>query len=472
MYKGGKLTAAARAKLEKRYAKERAKDSILAKIDSQTKRKPKKKQIKTKNRIVQTKQVSIGKPVAVKEETEAVDQFDVESECPSTPPRNDMVNERKAIMQQNAGVNWISFVEHIQVEAKAENNLCATLENKSQKAFKQSLEGEMKIRELQRKKEREEIINEQKREQELYKKWEEEDVKKATMRHAKVEELKKMRMDQIGSLNEKRRQYAKKELRRDQRAFKRAQEEKEAHERELLEKKKAHYAMMETVLKENVEHKKVVEAQRIRDADEDICLQKMYVKMLEDQEKARSDRLAATYAQAEKKVASLLDCTAEERRKEREADEHILRERTERQRQEDEKTRLKAERRRRENLEVQAYLAEQIRLKEEKLRKEKENDLRLGKKLAEEAKKSLESDEAKVEKRKQIYMETSSFICQQINDNEERRVKQRADMNENEKQFNSSLIRKIESGESDVKEPKADPNRPFAWRYNYRSKPF
>ena len=31
----------------------------------------------------------------------------------------------------------------------------------------------------------------------------------------------------------------------------------------------------------------------------------MYAKMLEDQERARADRLAATYAQAEKKVANL-----------------------------------------------------------------------------------------------------------------------------------------------------------------------
>merc|ERR1719414_875781 len=99
--------------------------------------------------------------------------------------------------------------------------------------------------------------------------------------------------------------------------------------------------MMQEVLKENAEHKKILLEQQRLAAEEDIRLQKQYAKILEDQENARAAKLAATYAQAEKKVANLLDCTAEERRREREAHERAARELEERQRLEDEKNRLK-----------------------------------------------------------------------------------------------------------------------------------
>lgn len=474
MYKGGKLTASARARLEKRYAKERAKDTILAKIDKQSKRRPQKRKIKTQNKISQEKKiVEAEKPKEVKVAVVApMGQDDVESECPSTPPRADMVNERKKIMQQNEGVNWISFVEHVQNEAEAEEKLYQTLEHKSQKAFKKSLEDQIAVREALREKERERVRQEQLKEQALYEKYDAEEANKAAIRHAKVEELKKMREEQIRLLNDARRRYAKKELRRDLRDCQKAQAEKEAHDRELLEKKKAHYAMMEQVLEENAKHKLVVEAQKKAEAEEDIRLQKQYAKMLEDQERARSDRLAATYAQAEKKVANLLDCTEKERKAQKEADARCARELKRLQEEDDERNRLKEERRQRENLEVQAFLAEQIRTRQEALRKEKEDDLKLGQRLAEEAKKSLAKEEQKIARRKEITMQTAQCVRQQIKDNEQRRLRERADMNENEKEFNSSLIRKIEAGELNVKEPEADPMRPFNWRYNYRSKPF
>jgi len=474
MYKGGKLTAAARAKLQKRYAKERAKDSILAKIDSQGKRRPKKKQIKTENKIAKQTETKPVEQVESKKvvKVEAADQFELESECPSTPPRNDMVNERNQIMKQNAGVNWISFVEHVQKESKATKELARSLEIRSQQEFKKSLEEQCQLREEIREKERQQVKREQEKEQEIYKRYDDEEAKKAAIRHAKVEELKKMRQEQIQLLNKARRQYAKKELRRDQRACKKAQEEREAHEQKLLNKKKAHYAMMEEVLKENAEHKKVVEAQMKVDAEEDIRLQKMYAKMLEDQEKAREARLAATYAQTEKKLANLLDCTEEERRIEREANERAERELLERQAAEDEKNRLKNDRRRRENLEVQDYLANQIKMKKEREKKQKEEDLKIGQRLAKEAQASLESEKLKIQKKQEVLLDTAAFIRQQIKDNETRRFQERADMNENEKKFNASLINKIKNNDIGVKEPEHDPQRPFAWRYKCRSKPF
>jgi len=476
MYKDGKLTDSARSRLEKRYAKERAKDSILAKIDAQTKRRPKKKQVKTQNKLVQPKEVEVKmekKPVEVTREVAAPEEsFEAESECPSTPPRANMVNERRAIMDQNAGVNWISFVEHVQAEAEAENELYQTLEHKSHQAFQTSLKEQVRLREAVREKERQRILKEQEAEQALYKKYDEEEAKKAAIRQAKVEELKKMRTEQINLLNQARRRYAKKEHRRELRDCARAQAEKEAHDRKFLDKKKAHYALMEKVLKENAEHKIVVEKQLQAEAAEDIRLQKMYAKMLEDQERAREERLAKTYAQAEKKVANLLDCTAAERKKQEEADARCAKELERRQAQEDERQRLKEERRRKANLETQDFLLAQIRVRKEALRKEKEEDLRLGQRLAEEAKQSLKKEEEKISRRRECLLGTSQFVLQQIKDNEERRIRERADMNENETKFNSSLIKQIEAGDLNVKEPEADPMRPFAWRYNYRSKPF
>jgi len=431
---------------------------------------------KTSNKILETETKTIAKtepkPVVISKEIVHNDNYEIESECPSTPPRNDMVKEREAIMKQNAGVNWISFVDRVQKEAAAEEELVFNLENKSKQAFKESLENEMHVRELARQAERQEQKRQQDEEQRLYKEWEKEEERKALERHQKVENLKKMRQEQIKLLNEARERYAKKELRRDLRASKKAQEEKKAHERELLEKKKAHYAMMKTVLEENAKHKEIVLEQQRKDAEEDIRLQKLYAKMLEDQERARAERLAATYAAAEQKVANLLDCTAAERRIQREADERAERELLERQAADDERRRLKRERRHKEALEIQDYLSNQIKIKKDALQKEHEEDLEFGKRLAKEAAKSLEEEKLKIKKLQEQKQEVAKYIQQQIRDNEIRRVKDRADMNQNETQMNMSLIRKIESGDLDVKEPAADPMRPFAWRYKCRSKPF
>merc|ERR1712150_155229 len=155
-----------------------------------------------------------------------------------------------------------------------------------------------------------------------------------------------------------------------------------------------------------------------------------------------------------------------------EAEARAERQLIERQAADDERNRLKRERRHKENLEVQEYLRAQMKYKEDQLRKEIEEDIKYGKQMAEAAEKSLEKDELKQQKRQERLYKQAEFITNQIADNEEQRIRERADMNEDEKLMNMSLIRKIEAGDSEAKAPKHDPKRPFSWRYNYRSKPF
>jgi len=481
MYKNGALTKEAREKLERRYAKERAKDSILAKIDAKNKKISKSKS-KKKIQAATTNKIAGAPPrtAAPKSRpTQAVIDIrtcerddDLVSECPSTPPRDTIVRERNAIMQANKGVNWISMTNHVQLQAEDEEQLCFRLEKRSKESFKASLEGEMGLREDIRQKEHQEKLAYQQSQKDLYKKWEEEDALKIGAKQKKIETLKAMRQDQIKVLEKRRHNIHKKELRREIRQMKKNEEERIRYEQEKLDLKKKHYDEMQQVLVENAKQKEITMAEEAKQAEEEVRLQKQYSEMLRKQEESRAERLAKTYAQADQKAANLLDCTALEREviaeSERKAEEELRR----RQAAEDERNRLKAERLRKENLEVQEYLSNQIQRREKELEQEIHADRKWGKRMNEEALESLKADETKVVDRQKRLYEQADYIKKQIRDNEAQRIKERADMTEQERLMNYSLIRDVENKHTGVREMPYDPKKPFAWRYNYRAKPF
>jgi len=481
MYKNGKLTDAARAKLEKRYARERSKDNILSKIDAQAlrnkKRRPQKKAIKTQHRNEnnemnpQTSAVSVSKPVPMISSYDHSTGDDI-SECPSTPPRNDMVRERAAIMKANDGVNWIAISKYQENVAKKEEDLHDRLEYTAKSNFKTSLEEQIHTREQIREQERQDVLKYQEEQKKLYEAWEAEEASKAAIKFKNTQELKKMREEQMKTLEARREKYFKKELRRELKQARKNEKERQQYEQDLIDRKKAHYAEMEKVLEENAKYKKIAMEQQRKHAEEEIELQKQYAEMLKKQEEARAKRIADTYAQAEQKVANLLDCTAEERRRAQEATEKAERELKTRQAFEDEKTRLKAERRRKENLEIQDFLQNQINRKHERLQKEREEDIIIGEKMAVAAKKSLEAEAKKELLREERLAKQAKYIEDQIKENEIRRLEERADMSKREQDMNNDLIKKVQNPTVDVKEMPYDPKRPFAWRYNYRSKPF
>jgi len=132
---------------------------------------------------------------------------------------------------------------------------------------------------------------------------------------------------------------------------------------------------------------------------------------------------------------------------------------------------LKQERRRKEGLQIQEFLKNQIQARENALRKEIEEDRKIGAEMSSAALKSLEDEEELKQKGKDKLFQQGDFIKKQIEENKIRRFEDLADMTKEEKLFNKSLIQAVEKG-IDVKEPKFNPKNPFSWRYNYRGKPF
>merc|ERR1712019_288712 len=118
--------------------------------------------------------------------------------------RDDMVMEREMIMQANKGVNWVSLINHNQEVATAENELHFELSENAKKDFKLDLEQQMGVREKIREKERQDVLKYQKEQQDLYKSWDAEERSKLEKQHAKIEELKAMREEQIIELEKKR----------------------------------------------------------------------------------------------------------------------------------------------------------------------------------------------------------------------------------------------------------------------------
>merc|ERR1712048_847486 len=294
---------------------------------------------------------------------------------------------------------------------------------------------------------------------------------KLEKQHAKIEELKAMREEQIIELEKKREKLYKKELRREIRQAKKNEAEKIQYEQDIIDRKRKKHEEMQQVLVENAKYKAIVLEEQKKLAEEDIRLQKQYAEMLKKQEEARSKRLKEMFAQAEQKAGNLLDFTAEERKKLQEIEDRAARELEERLAADDEKQRLKKERLHKENLEVQEYLRNQILEKEKKLKEEILLDREWGRRMAADAVKSLENDEKLVEQRRAKLYEQADYIKQQIRENEIERIQKRADMTNNEKEINMGLIRQVKDGQINVKEMPFDPKRPFAWRYNYRSKP-
>jgi len=375
-------------------------------------------------------------------------------------------------MKQNEGVNWITLVNDVEHTAKAEEYLYRKMERKYQSDYKTSLEKQIAVRAKQRGAEEAARKAEQQGMRNQFAEWDAEEGEKALRLHEKTEKLKKMREEQIGELEVARERFRKKELRRDKRTAEKAKAETQAHEQGILDKKRKHVADMKKVLEENAAQKEILLAEKAKQAEDDIRLQEVYAKMLQDQEESRKKRLAKTYAQADQKAAKLTDFTKLEREKQEAEDRKTEAELLKRQAESDAREQAKRDRLKKEALEIQDYLRMQINQKEDRLREEIESDIAYGAFVKTQVQKGSEAEVAKVESRRKRLYDQADYIRNQIKQNEELRLLERADMSAEERNMNQKLIEKIEAGPQELAEPSVRPSRPFEWRYKCRSKPF
>lgn len=485
MYVKGKLTKEARQNLQSRYAKMCEKDNILKKIEKNVKKKQRKNGktvhkkrtpvvVETSKKLEETVIVGPSSPKKYDIPPKAAIPDTESSECPSTPTRNDMVQERNAIIKGNEGVNWISFVKHTEKDALREESTYKQFENQAKNDNKKSLENQINVRAKNRKIEEEKSNREQEESKKLWEQWKVEDKKKADEKHKKGEKIKSMRRKQIEERKRRNEKKHKKEMRKESRRVKQLEQERLEYEQEKLDKKRKIKETMIGVLAENAAQKEIYKKEQLKLQEDEVKLQKQYAEMLKKQEEAREKRLQEMFASNEAKQQSLVENTAADREAERLMLQRIEEENTRRNNEADRRQKEKENNAKRESLQIQAYLKQQMKDKEDRLYAEIIADRKYGVEASRLAKLSLEKEKTVQEKRIQKLYKQAEYIKEQIAANKDRELKARADMNDDEKHMNADLIRIINQPEktNNVPQMKIDPKRPFEWRYNYRKKPF
>merc|ERR1719451_228908 len=120
LYKNGKLTDDAKAKLAKRLEKEKGKSKA-----ANTKKPAAMKKKSASGKGTAAKKVRVEDPQAelVVQTTaprkKKADELTMADVC-DTPPRNKLVNARKEAMNESHDVNWISLIGYNQIEAENE----------------------------------------------------------------------------------------------------------------------------------------------------------------------------------------------------------------------------------------------------------------------------------------------------------------------------------------------------------------
>ena len=147
LYKNGKLTKQARSKLSRRLSKEKMKGkqrqqtkNVLKKSDEQSEKNTicnnenqNNQNIATSSNPSDCSKQGLSKKQKSNEEkmeeTQSNEQYEDEDDS-DAPPRV-LVNQRKAAMQQNKDVNWISLSAYNQAIAEKEEDLYKKLAKKS-----------------------------------------------------------------------------------------------------------------------------------------------------------------------------------------------------------------------------------------------------------------------------------------------------------------------------------------------------
>jgi hypothetical protein len=470
MYDGRKLKKTTRSNLQSRLTAEKA---------GKTKRSETKKSQLRKNVIGNENKEKTIKVTFKQLETELLStgtgQVNLEScnSLDSTPPRRTMVNAKKTAMDlQNGDVNWVAIVGHNEREADAEEKLYAKLEKNSQIAFRSDLEHEIAAKEQRRKDEHLNLLQERQALAKEYQRVENEEVKKLAILHAKTEELKKIRDDQISDVHKRRVREERKVHRFELRSVQRLQEELRAEKDKNEAKKLQEKSKLEEMLVDNERQKQIKAAAKRMESEEAIHLQKEYAAMLEKQERAREDRLNATYAKQQHTIQALVAATADIHAQARTDAIKAEKELKVRQLREDDKARLKDQALKKLQNECQVELAAQIIAKKERMKREIEEDRAYGRQLQRQSEEFLQKQREEESIKQKKLTEQARFLEEQIKLVQKRKEEEKTEMNETEKQLNSHLLKTVKEGKMQVKEQPHNPQRPYEWRYNYRKAPF
>lgn len=475
MYKNGKLTKDTREKLTKIYQKERSKDSILSKFDRKYGQKEEKaaaaENVEAKRTSAAAERPAEKKTVPAVAAPTVQDVAETES-VPDTPKRTRVLEQRKAAEALSGDLNWVSMIRYNQREVKNEFAMLEELERDAKAVFTADLGEQVKRKEARLNRVEATRLAYQKEQNDTFKKFVHEDDAKLARRQAKVDVLKKMRVDQIRDLEKRRNREAEKIRRREAGYAKRVLASIQAEKDKDARKKAATKKMMREVLEQNDARQKIKDQIAVEEAEDAVRLQKEYIAQLDATEQAKKDALASTMAKQDEKLAALLDSTAGEREANRLVEERAERERLEKQAAKDAELDARDQKRKDDMEDCKVVIAQQIREKEDRIRREIEEDREYGRLLKADTDRQQAVEDAKVDKRKKVCLEQKVFLDEQVKAVEHRKLMAMAEMSETEAAINKDLLARVQSGESGVTKPQINPMAPFEWRYKRNSKPF
>lgn len=474
LYKNGKLTTEARNKLQNKLNKQNMKPRSRPTTHSLKKNPNFSKPASICSSSSKKAEVTF---VATKNEGNKEQILSMDNICCETPPRQKLVNERKKAMEQNKDVNWISVINYNQKEAENEENLYSKLEHLSNKRFRKQLDEQITIKQKQNNLKNENVLKYQTLLKTKYKTNDKMDFEKKEIDHKKMLALKNMRLTQMKELSNRRRFQELRLKKIDLRATQKLKRELLAEKKQKQEKKILNKQKLQQMLVDN-DKQKALKLQELKLEElEAIQLQKVYIKMCDEQDLKREQRLLEIQKKQQQKFQALVNANKDLNERaaadsKKAKIEQIRLQKLDDVKQAKKKAKLKAD-----MDECKRIIAQQIIEKEDRMRVEIEEDRRYGlrmKELANEYQKELEAEKLK---KYQTQKQNAGYLEEQIEKNEKRRVDAKTEMSAAEKGLNKQLLDVVRENVNSnsgkmTTNVEIDQKAPFAWRYSYRKAPF
>jgi len=496
LYRDGKLTADAKAKLQKRLERENAKPKVSRSA------------ARSKRTTPSATKPSTAKAAAVELEEEITAELVVAAgprrsqrllskakgekvvkraadltldDIVDTPRRSKLVAARNEAMNENKDVNWISLIGYNQIEAENEEALYSKLNQESNDRFRSDLDGQCRIKAQQQRAADCERTAYRSALNAQFSGYRAEDQSKAEKKRASTLRLKAERRKQVEEAAMKRKYAELKKKKHELVAVQKLKVALEEEQREKAEKKELNMAKLKDMLIDNERQKALKEEQRLKEEEEAIRLQAEYAAMLKEQEEKRGAALRVIQAKQQQKFKALINATEGVREQAQRDAEKAERELARRQRVADRKEEAKRERQRREQKERERAIDQQIADKMDKIRTDILEDKEYGKKMAKQHAEYLHEIELKRTEKLRKQQEQAVYLQAQIDEQEQAKKESATEMSASEKNLNKKLLDK-------VRDLKASPNKrevmmqqmdiqinpkaPFQWRYAYRKAPF
>jgi len=498
LYKGGKLTASAKAKLQKRLEAENAKPKV-SKSAARSKRttpaasKPSTASANRKGvdleeemtaELVVAPSASASHSqsvVATKKRTKTKASELTLDDIVDTPRRSKLVAARNEAMNENKDVNWISLIGYNQIEAENEEALYSKLNRESNERFRSDLDGQCRINSQQKRAADGERAAYRNALNSQFKGYRAEDDRKMARKHALTQSLKVERRKQVEAAAMKRKYAELKKAKHELVAVQRLKAALSKEQREKAEKKELNMAKLKDMLIDNERQKALKEEQRLKEEEEAIRLQAEYAVMLKEQEEKRGAALRLIQAKQQQKFKALINATEGVREQAQRDAERADIEMARRQRAADQKEEAKRRRQREDQKERERAIDRQINDKMEKIRADILEDKAYGVKVDKLHTEYLQEIEDKRTEKLRKQQEQAVYLQAQIDEQEQAKKESATEMSESEKNLNKKLLDKVRNlktspNKREVMMKQMDiqinPKAPFQWRYAYRKAPF